>query len=183
MITNNYKNFLRALFTGRYSSDYSIVSYNGEVKTISTTVSNGNLYHAEEAPAASLLKLYTSGNNNGICIGRGSTPASSSDYTLEDMISTASYSLILPNNYRRIVTADEKALYTITYSIRNISETDLIIGEIGLFSKIGASSATVSSTISTAILVDRTVLEEPLIIPPGEIRALTYNLKFDLNFE
>lgn len=178
MITENYKNLLRTNFIG---SDQKMTTADGVSKYFSSETNKW--CHPDYAPAKGLQNTSSSYAAN-VSFGRGTTPALASDYTLEDMILSSSYSLIKPTAYRRIVNAEGKTLYTATYTLRNLEETELVINEIGLFmwAYTYTSSGYSSGTLSK-MLVDRTVLEEPLIIPPGEIRALTYNLVFDLNFE
>lgn len=109
----------------------------------------------------------------GLWFGRGATPATADDYTLEDPITSG---LSIANN-GRIETTDGKSTWTwtATYTVANTSETSINIYELGL---IGLAKTSSSNASYTQTLLHRRVLDEPITIVPGETKIITYSISF-----
>lgn len=67
---------------------------------------------------------------------------------------------------------------TATYSLYNNTTEAITISEVGLqFSK--RTGSTTDTNDANTILVDRTVLDNPITIQPNETKSLVYTLRFD----
>lgn len=181
MITNNYKTLMRAVFQG--TGDVYVKDYSGATKYIA--IATDDIFTAGTCFARMLTQAKTSGSH-GVFFGTGTTPASASDYMLESKVSSSEVTVVNPESYQRLVGADGKITYTVTYTLTNITTADVTIGEIGLVvptkTVITTSVSPSGSGTTSYILADHTVLDEPLTIPAGEVRALTYNIVFDMSF-
>lgn len=104
----------------------------------------------------------------GICVGSGVTPPTADDYKLESMI-TSDFSSVIATT----LDANNDTVWTIT--ITNTSSEDMTIGEVG-YANFGYYGA---GTSSDYFLFDRTVLDEPLIIPAGGIGQVTYTIRMN----
>lgn len=106
----------------------------------------------------------------GYCLGRGSTPATKEDYKLEDMI-TSGLSQIASSFANQW---DDTGVENVwSYTLKNTSDADIEIFEIG---KIGSHSA---GRTELYTLIDRTVLDTPIIIPAGETKVLSYTIRIN----
>lgn len=104
-------------------------------------------------------------------IGTGVTPATADDYTLESMI-TSGISIVNPSAVTVTKENGYVAVYA-TYTVTNTGTTSLAVSEIGLF----GTGFIASNGIS--MLTDRTVLESPIVINPGEAKPITYTIRFN----
>ena len=107
----------------------------------------------------------------GVRIGKGVTPATADDYTLESFI-TSGVSINNPSAVSVTMEEGYVAAYC-TYTVTNTGTTAIAISEIGLFSQITASS------VAKLVLMDRTVLESPITINPGQSKPITYTIRFN----
>lgn len=106
----------------------------------------------------------------GAVLGTGTTPPSLDDYRLSgDMITDFNYTSTVS-----IEEVDGGVEYTAVYTITNAGADEFTIGEIGLFgTTYGSSSA------SYAVLIERTVLDEPVTIPAGGVGQVTYTIRME----
>jgi hypothetical protein len=133
-----------------------------------------------------ILNLNYAGNNNfpgtvghsvqlsvaqGIWLGSGTTPPTEMDYNLESRITSG---LAVSGT---VVTydADQNGNPYLVYlfSLTNTSSSTITISEIGYVQQMSGSGYGSDSYI----LLDRTVLENPITIEPGEDAAVKYELK------
>ena len=116
----------------------------------------------------------TSTSFTGVRIGTGVTPATIDDHTLESVITSG---MSVANQQTVSVTQENGfvAAYA-TYSVTNTGKMPVAISEIGLFCKGWFDS---SAGQEVVILVDRTVLESPITINPGEAKPITYTIRFN----
>lgn len=103
--------------------------------------------------------------------GKGTTPAATGDYKLEDKITSG----ITVTNPSAVTTeqTDSYIFWTVTFGV--MASTETTISEIGLTSKITYSTG----LNPVAILVDRTVLDTPVTIPAGQSKQITYTIRFN----
>ncbi len=123
----------------------------------------------------------------GVYFGTGSTPATKSDYRLESPITSG---LTITNPSDLVVDSDGNGKYTFIadFIVRNTTESEINIYEIGVFCPICTDMGyyNASSNVKWAmVLMERTVLDEPITIPAGESKLVTYKITFNqtLNVE
>lgn len=123
----------------------------------------------------------------GVYFGSGSTPASKADYKLESPITSG---LAITNPSALAWTDDGNGKYEVIadYILRNTSDAEINIYEIGVFSPVNSNSNGkygASDNVWWLALMERTVLDEPITIAPGESKLVTYKLTFNqtLNVE
>lgn len=116
--------------------------------------------------------------NPGVYFGTGSTPAKKTDYTLESPI-TSGLSIVSPSVVKEIKSGDVYTFSSI-FHVKNTTESELNIWEIGIFTPIERYT-----NEYYLALMERTVLSEPITIPPGEWKCVTYKITFNqtLNVE
>lgn len=107
----------------------------------------------------------------GIVLGNGNAPVSFDDYKLSgDVLTTVS----APSATPEITLDDNGFTATVTHTITNTGTEEITISEIGLMAK-----ASNSSSAYRGVLVERTVLDNPIKIPAGGIGQVTYTFSFN----
>lgn len=124
----------------------------------------------------------TSNNDYGVVFGTGNTPATENDYSLESKISS---NVTLSKGSNRIYRWDfenKKFYIGMDYTIANRGSESLEITEIGKVVSAYTSSALNENASGNEhrVLLDRTVLESPVIIPAGQSGVVRY--EFEYNF-
>ena len=114
--------------------------------------------------------LNWSRGSTGVVLGSGSTPPTLDDYTLENMI-VEGLSGSVTNT-----AVDENHNVTKTYTITNTSDEDITIAEIGIHGWVYSQS----NRNSVCVLIERTLLEEPVTIPAGGVGIVTYTLGMNI---
>lgn len=140
---------------------------------VTIVVSQANLQFASNYSHYSCPSMYNVRDEleqalGGVVFGDGNTPVTVDDYTLSGNVITglsASAGVSIENT-------EEYTEYTAVYTIPNTGSEDITIKEIGLF-----FSTQQSSALATKILIERTVLDEPLTIPAGGVGQITYTIK------
>lgn len=167
MFTEQYVALRKMMFTNVTTSMKCI---DGEIHNITASATEGNAdlgYAMENArcrePSASYPGLY---------FGTGTTPAQKTDYILESII-TSGLSI---TNGSRVEKSYGNGVYSYECSciLRNSSENEITITEIGAYGRVAYNSTT-----SYLALMERTVLTTPLTIAPGESKLLTYKVTFN----
>ena len=108
----------------------------------------------------------------GVRYGTGSSPATADDTDLESVIPSQSLNVVMPTEATVNFTSAYME-YTTTISVKNLTSAAITISEIGLF------LGTYKSSSTTSFLVDRTVLDEPITIPAGQSKQITYTIRFN----
>lgn len=187
MFTNNYINFVNGIFFGTTQNfvifdgremtnlrpyDYPIFTGIGQyiLKARCRTLAENT-----GTSSAPIERTYP-----GVYFGSGSTPASKNDYTLESPI-TSGLSISNPSSlmYKE---KNGKHSYSAEFILKNTTDADINIYEIGLYGQVGYYG---SSYMLYPCLYERTVLDEPITIPAGESKLVTYKITFNqiLNVE
>lgn len=168
MLTRNFYHSLLAAFTKKTITN-GFTDYTGAVKNASYSSSWMNMI-----ALSGIYNLLTGGMSAtwGVRIGSGSTPATLDDFALESVITTG-YSVVNQSSSSIITESDNGAVYS-TYAVTNTSTTPLKISEIGLF-----GTLFYEGTSKVFGLLDRTVLDEPIVINPGETKSLTYTIRMN----
>lgn len=191
MFTNNYINSRYNAFFG-VQYDTAIASPFGEITYKRYIRTNGS----QTSPRSSIVydiggamnnprcqEISTSNtlnysvakvNNMGVYFGTGSTPASLTDYTLESPITKG---LAFAGGIEKVPAyKNGKGEVIASYIVTNTSDAEISIWEIGCFVPTQDGSNTSSYAM---IMLERTVLTEPITIPAGEAKMVTYKVVFN----
>lgn len=104
-----------------------------------------------------------------VAFGKGDTPSTLDDYTLDDPCLNTEITTSAPSN-ATITNLRDCIEYSGTYGVTALS--DVTIKEVGLF-------ANVDTSPNYCALMDRTVLETPITLKKGESKQITYTLRFN----
>jgi len=121
---------------------------------------------------------------DGIYVGSGSDAESEDSYTLSEPITSG-----ISGNVTRSYVYNPAGELVIRYTvlITNSSSSDITITEIGKVGRvptIGTLGGTLNTSAQKAFLLDRTLLESPLVIAAGDTGAINYDLiVFDPSIE
>lgn len=130
-----------------------------------------NMYPADSFKPANYIQTLNTDNSTGVILGTGNTPATPDDYKLAgDTITTFSYS----SNGESKET-DKGYECNATYTITNTGTSAFTISEIGFLMPLYTSS----SGSDGKMLIERTVLDNPLTIEAGGIGVLTYTIRMN----
>lgn len=120
-------------------------------------------------------------NSSGVIFGSGNTPATEDDYCLESIISQ---NVNLSKGSSRVFRWDfenSKLYIGIDYTISNTGAESIEIKEVG--KTVSAYSSSELNGDATGnefvVLLDRTVLDVPVIIPAGESGVVRYEFEYD----
>lgn len=108
----------------------------------------------------------------GVWFGTSPTPATKEDYSLGSAI-TSGLTVTSPSSVTQKDEGGGKYTFLSDFIVRNDTEADINIYEIGLF------TVPVEGPAAYSILVERTVLTEPIVIPAGESKLVTYAIRFN----
>ena len=124
-----------------------------------------------------LHNLVTAANGSCVMIGTGRSAPTREDYKLESPVTSG---ITITNGSFSVAEADEeRLLLAANYTVRNDGTEELVISEIGAFSQVEAYPVSGSTTTITAaaVLMERTVFDAPVTIPPGESRMIQYAVR------
>lgn len=117
------------------------------------------------------LEYLTNTTGQGVFfrVGTGKSVETVDDYKLDTDVS---------ENFELIGMSNDTINYgrVFTYLFKNISNTDIIINEVGLFMKMYGKDQPQYFNNSVCCLLARTVLETPITIKSGETQVLNYTL-------
>lgn len=170
MFTDNYLNLRKALFMG--SGNYQFFYHDGSAVYWDAS----SLYKLD---FGSFMKfgrcrgLFNDSMAPGIYFGTGSTPAARTDRTLESLITSG---LEITNPSSIVLTEDAGVYeYSSTFTIKNTSDADITISEVGAYTVF----VTPSNAYYGPMLLERTVLDNPITIPAGKVKIFIYKLTFN----
>lgn len=186
MLTRNYYLKRRSLFTMSDVSggvDYTGASFKAFSGATSSSTSNSNAAYFNRwdlGHAMKTLRFNAIGSPSMymedcfMCLGSGTTPATINDYCMENQITSGLTQVNAPTVTR--VQDDDGVSYISTFVVRNTSEETMSISEFGMFgnSKESASSGSTNKVFMT----EHTVLDEPIVIEPGQMKCLQYVVRF-----
>lgn len=189
MFTANYTKFQRARFTagGSYNKIASLV----DVKGIAISAQACMLWCADigywmgkgkcaDLETDNMLTLLYGSSLPGVYFGAGTTPATKEDYKLEKLITTG---LSITSGTSVAWTDDGNGKHTAAadFIIRNTSSEEISISEIGIFTPVGTETDKKPDDYVKPyyVLMERTVLTEPITIAPGEPKVVTYKITFN----
>ena len=161
MLTKNFYSYMRYVFQNTASTF-----------TATDGTTHENLSFVTSNPPFIAMKTWANkAPSYGVSFGIGTTPATASDYCLESILGTTQISVSVPStvSYSRVDTYEE---YSVTFGVTNKTADAITISEVGL---------TIYNNNSPYpyVLVDRTVLDEPITIPAGQSKQITYTIRFN----
>lgn len=181
MFTNNLINYQKAAFFG---SSFEAVDTEG----VKRNPALASYTHFNAAPGSALSNprcksIVNTGSSysapaSGVYFGSGPTPATKDDFNLESPITSG-----LSFTAGKTITgkeADGKYVVYNTFVVKNTTGAPITIYEIGAF-----VTAATANTTWYSFLIDRTVLDEPIVIDAGDEKIVTYKWTFNqtLNVE
>lgn len=177
MFTNNYIKFRDMMFIGSTSFGGFVAvdgtqfygtcqySYYGDI---------GNRMHLAKCQVMPTDSYsYVTERDNGIYFGSGSSPATKEDYKLEAPIASG-LGISNPSYFTWVTPTSGVYIATAAYAVTNTTDKDITIQEIGNFTNVANSQSR-----TYLVLMERTVLDEPIVIAPGESKLVTYKVTFN----
>lgn len=188
MLTKWGKIFVATHYTSINSGDGQIIPplYYGDpkkgyIKAKATDGTEG--YFCGGVPyIQNVIRANMTNGNGGIAIGSGDTPATEDDYTLDSVI-TSGFSASNPTYSTVLDTESGEYTARLQFTINNTGSEDLVIKEICLY-RVWNYSATIGATANLGnkpVMVDRTVLDEPVVIAAGTPGIINYDFKYPGN--
>lgn len=119
--------------------------------------------------------------SSGVAVGSGSTPPTENDNKLEQQITSLNASST-PSVELYYDKTNWKIHARLDYALSNNSGADITISEIGLFRRFYTTTTrggAASSSARRTIMIDRTVLSQPITIPNGGAATVRYEFVYD----
>ena len=117
-----------------------------------------------------------SSSSSGIAIGSGDTEPTEEDYTLESQITGLSASISVANTLN---SENFSFKHSLMVTLTNSGSEDVTIREIGYFGYSGTSAtrgaAVGQNNNAKGFLIDRTVLDSPVVVPAGDSSVISYD--------
>lgn len=192
MFTNNYIQFKNAIFYGKKvevkacnGSGFTQDPNRADTPDIGAIMKYGRCGipveprtdHRTSSTFSSYSYYSESTLYPGVYFGTGNTPASKADYKLESPIESG---LAITNcGVTSLPEGDGKYTVAASFVLANTSELELNIYEIGLFGMCAYSTYSNYTHYGSAVLFDRVVLAEPITVPVGGSKLVTYKITFN----
>lgn len=178
MLTNNFYSAI-AVYTGLLATAAPVTTYSGYERDMNTSATASPILKtiAKTVKFVSSITSSTASSNSavtGVVFGDGIAPASPTDYKMAgDLMSSGSVSVAQTNNI-----ADDRSYMELTnvYTITNTMDKDFTISEVGIVSGFGNNSINYHT-----ILLERTLLDEPITIPVGGVGVVTHTIRINYN--
>ena len=164
MLTKNFYSYMRAAFK---KTSATFTKTDGTTETIGLT---------NDSPPFVIMQYWTTSVDiGGVSFGTGNTPAAISDYYLESILDSKKIGVATPSavSFSQFDTYEE---HSVTFGITNKTAEAITISEVGLTAVPYYSSST---STRKCVLVDRTVLDNPITIPAGQSKQITYTIRFN----
>lgn len=177
MITKNYKKLIKGLMGAVYPHTYKTGSLDKLVSVNGSDIDmTANGFYVSNAISSLASTTFRSSNTSaGFTVGSGTTPATENDYDLESPIYATANTFL--STFIGVNLAKEGTKYIVEYSmsLTNKSNSPISISEIGF-----VASTSTSSTLKYNVLIDRTVLAEPIVLPADNSPVyIKYTIEFD----
>lgn len=187
MLTNNYYEYKKLMFcgAGAYSGIHPEKIYFTDVAGNYVGGNNSPNIYAQYSYHGDLgwwlakarCATFTTGTsttdnplNCGVYFGTGATPATLADYKLESPIESG-LTITNPSYYSFNDDGAGKWTFSASYVLTNTTEAEMNIYEIGIVTPIGQKSS-----LFYPVLMEHTVLAEPITIPAGGAKLVTLTL-------
>lgn len=171
MITNNFYNLIKMQLakTSTNKGLLPVTAVDGVTYYLSNAITTASFPYA----ATNSFALVAA--NAGVSIGTGSTAATVNDYQLEATITSDVWQTCMLDTG---LDGDGKAYVAYELIVKNTGETNLTIAEVGYKQPLYAATAQGGTSSAVRVcLLDRTVLDTPLVLAPGEFGEITYKLR------
>lgn len=120
--------------------------------------------------------LISSGTGAGFVVGSGSTPATENDYKLDNLISGLTGSVSSSTVYDSETFSYAKQ---IDITLSNTTQNDITVSEVGRLVTVRTAATRGSNYSDTEpILIFRSVLDTPIVVPAGEASVLRLLFKY-----
>lgn len=172
MVTKSFKNFLATILTANEGGIGAVpVTDVYGVRRYAT-----NYLYSQSGFPYSCRHTYTLDKYaSGVCFGTGGDAVNEEDYNLQNQI-TSGLSVLLVSRNSGI--EDGCPTLTFTFSIVNTSLETIVIREVGYKCKIVcADTPGRNQNDVRVVMLDRTLLETPLVILPSDSATLIYTIK------
>lgn len=184
MLTRNYYAYRKLMFSGGpslsgthpeqimfYPVDGSYIGSSPIVKHDLTKYGDFG-YWLTRAKCTSFPNRYetSASKAGGVFFGSGATPATQYDYKLETPI-TSGLSIVNPSQYSFNDNGNGQWTFSASYVVTNTTTAEITIREIGIVTAVNTDSSTYYP-----VLMERTVLDEPITIPAGDAKLITVKL-------
>ena len=165
MLTKNFYAYIRADFSENTTAA-TFTKTDGSESTVTLS--------SDYPPFKVMNNWAKSITGTGVSFGTGTTPATASDYVLESILDDTKINVSTPSSisFSRYDTYEE---YTVTFGVTNKTADAITISEMGLT----AMPYSPYSGGNYYALVDRTVLDNPITIPAGQSKQITYTIRFN----
>lgn len=166
MFLKNYYKAVAALMAGTTTTLKKVSGV--EASFLGTSGSSGAYSWLQMYSRIQKVTLNGSINAEGIFFGTGTTAPTLDDYTLSGELAVTSSN---GSAASKVSGVEDDTGWTISavYTITNTSDADITIGEIGL----------VASCNGVYPMIERTVLDSPVTIPPGGVGQVTYTIRMN----
>ena len=186
MFTNNYIKYRELMF---YNGGYGSYKYLKSVGGTDAACHAGQGIYTEigswmpQGQCRAVVEKITgqTGPGNlysGVYFGSGTTPPTKADYKLESVITSG---LKITSTPLSLGGSNGEYSAKATFILENTSSNDISVSEIGIitpFCAEGKNSYIVATTYYNT-LMERSVLDTPVVIAPGEIKTITYKITFN----
>lgn len=174
MLTNNWKILFNDLLDSAPSSITSENLFTYKVFDGGSTISKRrvDVSHAYFSKISNVLSEVAWSSSSGVAFGNGTGNVSADDYALfGNVIKNLTYNVAVSVE-RDGDTLIKQAIFTIT----NGNAEEVTISEVGYFGNCRVSH----NSNWCMILLDHTLLDEPITIPAGGIGQVTYTITFNI---
>lgn len=157
MITKNFKNIVATLITA-----------GANVGMLPVTIESGSIYYVSAS-----FSLFPYSVSGGIKVGNGSTQPTENDYGLNSRIDSG---LTTSQIINRGVD-NESAYIEFIITLTNTSSSNITVSEIGYFPLLrGSSTQGASGNTQLTVMLDRTILDEAVVIPANGNAVIKYRI-------
>lgn len=177
MFTKNWYKFI-SLQIGQGPETVKLTYTTVSGTTVNGQYNNDALHIAcnvDHSYVPSIYKLRTSLDTSsypGVYLGNGTIEPTYDDYWLSgDIISTYTYTATVTSAFD-----DEGLVVTALYTLTNTGSEAFTVNEIGL---VGNSNPSSGKGSKYNALLERTLLESPVTIEPGEVGQITYTIRMN----
>lgn len=117
--------------------------------------------------------LATSATKARAVLGTGTTAPTFDEYEMSGEIITTISSIVSSNSH---TVEEDGVAITTTWTVTNTGTEAITIGEVGFYGTYKTATA-VSNSSTAAMLIERTVLDEPITIEAGGVGQVTYTVR------
>ncbi len=182
MFTRNFYNILTQMMRVRKGSshDVTVTDYTGAQQTMTLFAphSSGVSCAVPYGLLGGVCAMFAveHGNYFGAFLGTGKTPATLDDYVMESPISDdGRLTIDTPLDSGLVVAVNPTyAEISATHAVTNNTSEPIEVTEIGLYGKL------FEGKLNLPILLEHTVIDEPIVLPPGKTVPVNYAIRFPI---